>query len=189
MKNRLFSLVALGALASLPGVATAQYVTYRKGDIAISPLMAGVMVSTSLPENRNLSSAAFGLFTDLDYHLTSNWAIGGLLNLGFGSNVMLLDVGPQVKYKFDAGPHHPYLRAAFTYRMRRSSFDNVDTSYTNSGLGIINFGGGYKYQPHKMVSVGIDVSFVPTEMFFDDALGGSKFVFGINIQAGVELRI
>jgi hypothetical protein len=185
-------LVALALLAlSLPHAAAGQDLGYRKGDFVISPMMPGIMLSANLPESPYISPAAFGLFNDFDYHLNRNWTIGALLNLGFGTYTQLLDVGPQLKYKFDLGNgHHPYVRAAFfTYRFRRINFEGFGFSSENSGIGLVSFGLGYKYKPHRLVSVGVDLELVPTEMFFDDALGGARFVFGVNLLAGVEVRI
>jgi hypothetical protein len=150
---------------------------FQKGDIAISPVMIGPMIAAG-----DYSGTAFALFNDVDFHLTSNIAIGALLNVGFRSSYVGLDVGPQFKYKFEVGntSHVPYVRAALPLR-----FGFVSNADTSVGMGIVHFGGGYKYFFHRMVGAGIDLGFVPTVLF----AGGGSFVFGVNIQFGIEIKI
>jgi hypothetical protein len=150
---------------------------FEKGSIAVSPVMIGPMIATG-----DASGTAFGLFNDVDFHMTSNIAIGALLNLGFRSSYVGLDVGPQFKYKFQVGgtSHVPYVRAALPLR-----FGFVSGGDTGIGMGIVQFGGGYKYFFHRMVGAGMDLGFVPTVIFSPN----SGFSFGVNIQFGIELKL
>jgi hypothetical protein len=177
--------VALVAAATLSSAAHAQGFTFfKKGDWSFTPAV-GAIVSA----NAAAGTGAFGLFFDLDHHLTSHLSIGPELILGFGSNTIIFDVGPQVKYKFrvGGGAHVPYLLGGFFFRVRRTSVDQGgfgSASSTNFGLGFLKFGGGYKYFFSNRFGVGLDLGFMPSAFFGDN----TSFIFGINIQAGVEIR-
>jgi hypothetical protein len=188
--SRKYASLTLGSLVLLlAGTARAEY-PFRTGSFSVSPQL-GVLITANNAEGVP-GTAAFGIGSDFDYHLTPNFTIGGTLNLGFGSDTILFDIGPEMKYRFNLGasPHVPYLKGAFLIRIRHLSIGNAfaSASTTAFGLGIVQFGGGYKYFFNPNLGVGIDLGFIPSVYFFDDTLGGSKFLFGIHILFGIDYR-
>lgn len=169
-------LMLLGSLAAAAPAAaqrTPGWRFFRTGDMAISPMMPGVLVGVG--DGGSLS--VFSLNTDFDYHVRGGAAIGALFNMGFRGGGFLLQLGPQFKYKFQVGqtPHVPYVRAAIPITVGSGSL---------VWLGIPQFGGGYKYFFHRMVGAGIDINFAPTIV----ANPGSAFIFVVNINFGVEVK-
>jgi hypothetical protein len=150
---------------------------YKTGDIAISPMMLGPIIGTG-----DLEGTVFALMTDFDYHVNGPVAIGALFNLGFRGGFFGLDIGPQFKYKFQVGStsHLPYVRAGLPFRIGFPS--GGDTSF---GLGVVQFGGGYKYFFHRMVGAGIDIAFVPTVLLSPS----TGFGFVIQLAFGIEVKL
>jgi hypothetical protein len=181
MMKRFASLcMAAALLAAAPAHAQRAegWQAWKTGDFAVSPMMLGPEILIGNGANATL----FGLFTDFDYHLYGPAAVGAFLNLGFGDNLVGLDIGPQFKYKFNVGgtSHSPYFRAGMPIRFLFPS-----EGRTGVGLGLFMFGGGYKYFFHRMVGAGIEINFTPTVFFTPNV----DFVFGINIQFGIEIKL
>jgi hypothetical protein len=173
--------IAFTLLAARPAVAQTPpegWRFFRTGDFAVSPMMLGPAIMTG----EGGSGTVFAFFTDFDYHAWGPAAIGALFNFGFKSGFVGLNIGPQFKYKFQVGStsHVPYVKAALPLGFWFPS--GGDTNFT---LGIVQFGGGYKYFFHRMVGAGIELGFIPTILLSPD----TAFLFGINIQFGVEIKI
>jgi len=176
--------VSVGAVRPAAAQTAEGWLFPKAGDFYLSPINLGTAVYTGdFPETK----ATFMLFTDFDYHVTPNIALGALVNIGFGSRFTGFDFGPQFKYKFkiESSSHVPYLRGALPMRMGVFSADEFGVgSLTSVGIGVL-LGGGYRYWFHRRVGVGCDLSIVPTFLFS----GGGSFVFGINFSVGVELKL
>lgn len=191
MKKHLSTLLAAAALALCAAPAHAQtaegWLFHKAGDFTISPIHLGP--AANLGDDFGGGRTGFTLFTDFDYHLTPEMAVGALVNIGFGSGLVAFDFGPQFKYKFKIGStgHVPFLRAAIPLRMGVFSSDAFGVgSQTLVGIGL-QVGGGYRYWFHRRVAVGADLSLVPT--FIVSSPGPGTFYFGINFQAGIELKL
>lgn len=175
-------LPVLAALSSTPALAQRAegWTFFKPGDLAISPMNLGPAITTG-----DFSRTSFGLFTDFDYHITANAAIGALLNFNFGDGTAL-QLGPQFKWKFKIGNtgHVPYLRFALPFQILFPP-GGADTGFA---MGVVQFGGGYRYWFHRMVGAGIDLQFIPA-IILSDVGGASRFAFAINISFGVEIKL
>jgi hypothetical protein len=138
----------------------------------------------------------FGMFADVDLYVSGAFSFGAMVNLGFGSGLVNVDVGPELKWKFPlgaTGAHQPYVRVAFPFRFFSISSTDQQTletvSNTYLGAGAAYFGFGYRYFFSRAVGIGIDLGFIPTLLFYGPAIADVDFAFTFNIGFGVEVRL
>jgi hypothetical protein len=180
-------MVAAGAFtAALYGSSAAYgYSATRECRALYSPVRGG----TTIDDIGNNTIGGFSLFSDLDYLLTPNVAIGAILNIALGPNISTIvpasgfvgfGLGPQLKILNDSSDHVPYVRVALPFRV----LAGLSSGYV-IGLGLLQVGAGYRYWFHRRVGFGFDASLLPTLV-----LNGyyRSYLWGVSFSSGLELK-
>lgn len=155
----------------------------KRSTVVFSPPRPGASI--------DFPSGAFGgfaLFSDVDYYITPNLAVGALVNFrlgrdinsGIGGTFTGGGAGPQLKLLLDSHDHVPYLRVALPFRI----FAEPNGRGAWYGLGVLQLGAGYRYWFHRRVGFGADMSVVPTLVL---SSAYRSFFFGVQVSSGLEL--